>query len=844
MTGYEVSVEMKKFIVSIQWHYLTNHAGGDPEVYDPDDPCVYDKTTHGVTAIGLGLNDVEMTIDTSGDFTAVNAGNYTALVDSIHEGTDALVLNATTYYLSYSLNYMLSDARLDWSIARRPVTLTLDPSSALSKIYDGNNTFQFESPDVEYDDQPDGTVDITWTYDLSETNEKEAAYSSIVIYTIDNVISSDRNGISLPIISITAAIENVAVTSATIIFDAEVLDSNYTVTSDLSGIIINNEHLITPRAIRLVFDENASHVYNGETFSLSYSYSDGIYAGLDGLFGLQTPSGSPVSSLIGTNRIVGTANIGGETDADEYTISVSFTTKDVNNVTNYDVTVPTAYYEIAPRELSINYTNLLQSLQQSFSAVGYSVNYAASDLTDLDWDGMSNDPVANLTGLISTDGFSLTIGTSWMSDEYDGYTMIVGSEASPDLPVTGSSANYLVNYPVLQITYLPISSAYSFTINNLNDLKHLDSDNAGLANAYENYNVGVTPTYTQTDDISGLVDGGYTVLPAIRSLRGYYVGGNHSISHVNVLPNTEETVGFFTRITEGSVTNLKLYDISVYSTGSAYAVGGFAGVIDEGVTVTNVTLNVRMLAYADYTDVRNTPVTIGGFVGYSEGTLSSITVVGRVDVYAVSFDELYYGGVIGYAAGGTATTVASFVDSSVESEVSLSTGFYHGGIVGGMTEDWEEGLSSYKYLAYSNYKHDGSSNPSSASVRNSAFGTIAETTYGQDFDTLYADATIQGILDAYVIRSYLFATGCDGTTEHPIIMTNYRQIPLLLAYPYMAFRVNEPIYSPIPYATQKRGFYGTITYATGKEIQANIPSNVNLFDAAKSSNIVVKKEDE
>ena len=693
----------------------------------------------------------------------------------------------------------------------------------------------------------DGTVDITWTYDLSETNEKENAYSSIVIYTIDNIISSDRNGISLPIISITAAIENVAVTSATIIFDAEVLDSNYIVTSDLSGIIINNEHLITPRAIRLVFDENASHVYNGETFSLSYSYSDGIYTGLDGLFGLQTPSGSPVSSLIGTNRIVGTANISGETDADEYTISVSFTTKDNNNVTNYNMTVPAATYEIKQRELSISYTNTLQSLNGgAYSNIGYSIVHANSDLTDLDWDGMGVNPETNLATLIANDSFSISIGSAWKSAPYapyEEYTRIVGASNSSSMPVTKTSENYIINYPVLQITYLQITDAasYYFTVSSLADLLHLDSDNAGLKETYDDYEIGVLPRYTQTADIEGLVNGSYTVMPSIRSLRGQYVGGNHSISHVSIIPNTENAVGFFAKVVEGSVENLKLYDIGVYSTGAAISIGGFAGEIASGVTVTNVTLHVNMLAYAN-SGIGT--ISIGGFAGKSAGTLSSITVVGKANVYVIAFDSLYYGGVIGYANGGTATTISSFVDSSVVSEVSLSTKFYHGGIVGGMEEDWEEGLTSYKYLAYSNYQHDGSIAPTSANLRNSAFGTIAETDYGQNFDTLYADVTIKALLDTYVIRSYLFATGCNGTTAAPIVITNYRQIPLLLAYPYMTFYVSESIYSPIPWTTQKRGFYGTITYATGKEIQANVPSNVNLYDAIRTTNIVIQKEDE
>ncbi len=833
------NVTMKKFTVSIVWRYMTDHTGqGNPAVYDSENPCVYDRTTHGVTAQGLGINDVAMTIITSGTFSAVNAGQYEADVDSIAEGTDSLVLNATTYYIPYSLNYQLADNELVWTIARRPVTLEFD--GEVSKIYDGSKYFNFEEGD------PVITIDgltrvVTWTYET--TDAKEANADSYITYSLDNIIYEDSLEIEFPIIRIEAAIENVNATMATVFFDEPRLNSNYIVVSDLTAVIIDCS--ITSKYVRLVFDDNAHHVYNGETLDISYDYNDEIIAGVDGLFYFENENNDPVTLLITGNALIGTIDIDNETDAGEYTLDTDLQIVDENAVENYNLVVSSGTYLIRARGLAINYTNTLQSLQSPFSDVGYTIDKANSNLDDLDWPGMDDDPIDSLDDLLSATSFSITIDNAWRNEVFSEYEMIIGSPGSELLEITISSNNYEINYPILQITYLRIISGYIFEVSTLSDLAHLDTDNLGLKYAYEYYEIGSLPTYIQTADIDGLINGNISTLQAIRALRGNYAGSNHTIKNLLITSNEENNIGLFASIEEGTVSNLTLLNISIFSDSSLASAGGLAGTIGEDVTISGVTVYVNMVVQANYTDVISTPVSIGGLVGKSQGTILNANVVGKINVKAVRYDNLYYGGVVGFMAGGTITNVKAFMDSSVRSTISLTSNYYNGTIVGFIdTEevDTANDITSFNYLEYSNYTYDGLNE--TANVNNSAFGTSSNTSSSNSFDTLYNNATISSILDTYVIRSYLFATGCDGTTTNPVLITNYRQVSLIYAYPYMVFRVLNNVYTPIALTTYHRGFIGAISYDNSSTINAYIPSTINLMDAIKSNSLViVKKED-
>ena len=857
-----VDITMNQFVVSINWYYDCDHVVGTPEEYD--EPCEYDKTTHGVSAKGYGVGGVEMDIVTSGTFSAVNAGDYVASVSSIVAGTDTIasvLVNGQPCQLPYTFNYTLDNTVLNWAIARREVNIVTG-ATLISKIYDGSAIFSLGSYSVnEPGNNPPTVVSKTWTY----TTSNASAYNSQIIYTMTNIISGDFNDMTLLIATVEADKANVNASSATVTFNNAELNSNYVIVgANANGMFVENPEnpsthepyeMITPLEIDLVFDADQSHVYNGQTFAASYNAGDAITSAVSGLFTLRTTTGgNSISYLIAGNVLIGSYNIGGAVNAgNNYTLTGSFHTEDSESAENYIVSVVDATYTIEQRYMKVDYTNLLQSINTAKSDVGGTFNLAESDDTDLVWFGNT----ISLATLTSSLTITIT-NTGWKSDiaSKTSYTRYVGAAtAGSNLRVVLSSNNYYIDYPVLQVTYMTNGGSYSgFTVDDLNDLMHLDSDSYGLylARTDPNDPVGVLPTFTQTADISGLLtSGAYTALPTIRPFHANYVGNNHSISNIIVVNNSDmeqsdsKYFGFFSKIEEGVVENIHLYDVYLYSTTPKTAIGGLAGEISGLTTEVNgIILNVTIIANADDND-REEDVYIGGMVGLlTDGSIDEATVLGYVRINGVSADNIYYGGVIGYAEAGAASDLLSFVDSSVFAN---GITYYCGGIIGDNGVSFE--LSDYSYLKSALYVKESNN---SHILRDSAFGNAVNpsASVSKDYNDMYTAlnaASVPGtlldaydIVETYMIRTYLFATGCTGTTSNKVVITNYRQIALLLAYPYLNFSVNADIFSPIDLNQYDRGFSGSITYVGGATIKAyNVHSTINLFAVARDTNVVV-----
>ena len=188
-----------------------------------------------------------------------------------------------------------------------------------------------------------------------------------------------------------------------------------------------------------------------------------------------------------------------------------------------------------------------------------------------------------------------------------------------------------------------------------------------------------------------------------------------------------------------------------------------------------------------------------------------------------------------------------FADISVSYNSAPALDEYFGGIAGYVTGE-ELTISGYRYLSSSVYVNDGES----AILYDKAFGN--DVTFTPAAGTLYdgfisANDTLKELITTYMIRSYLLPTGADGTSAHPVEITNFRQISLILAYPYMSFSVTRDVRCPMNIITYHRGFYGTITYDNGS-IRSDHPDNSSdkpLHDAVKKDTqtvIIGKKEED
>lgn len=874
--GAAVDVVMKKYDVHISWYKKCDDSAVSGEPYTT--PCEYDATYHGLTAKGKGINDAEMGIETAGVFSAKDAGSYTASVSKIKTGTDTVMVDGTEYKFDYELNYTLSNSKLEWAIDRRPITVTVGEGNFLSKIYDGNAAFAFDADGYTKsfiaDKQNENVVNINVTY----LTKYSAFANSHFGYYINNVMAVDKNDVFMPISMISADKVNVTAQSATVFFGnlSMTVNSNgiynYVIESVADGKIHSNKtgegDIITPRDVDMRF-YNLSHIYNGETFIHEFTYADGINGGVPfkdeyGFTLFMFYNEDVPMKLVQGNNIVGAISIGGNINAGayKYVVEIKVVDAETDGAENYNITIPNlddVGYTIEQREIAVNYSALLQSRQSPFTDVGVEIDLEKSSSEPLNKDlivaGSGGAALSALNALLARDSFALSVSNDWKEGTYDAYTRIngatclVGETTESALTVFISSNNYKIAAPVLQITYLKIENAeeFKFLINNLDDLLHLDSDSFGLGEARDETGYGSVPTFTQTADIDGVVDGSYTVMPSIRYFRGNYEGQNHFIKSIvspqNADAQTEDKyyAGFFARITEGSVSNLTLADIQVYGFNNISAAGGFAGLVSADVAVNNVTLNASV--YVRVSSDGEAPVNIGGFVGSAENANIDTVYIGvKLSVVNVGSALLNVGGMAGKIDCGRYQSISVFADISVNSQYE---GSYFGGIAGYVTGD-ELTIQEYRYLASSIYLNDGVS----AVLCDKAFGSgVADEITGDSYDAFMASAdSMKNIITSYMIRAYLLPTGADGTAENPIQITNYRQIPLIIAYPYMNFKLIGEIRSPLKMTTYNRGFYGTINIDDGsiRSYHAENTSDIPLTDAIKKNVVVItvgKKED-
>ena len=847
LTDYAVNVEMKKYTVSIEWYYDCSHKQG--EIYSADDPCVYDATEHEVKAVGIGLLGATMPIKASEQSVTsmINAGTYVAAISEIEEDKpDSVTINGVTYDLKYNLNYRLANNTCRWSIAKRPISVSIDSTSVLKKYYDGKASFpKADAPEISFSEpSEDNTVSIIIKYALTAASPTE----SFITYRLTNVIDSDKSIINLPIAEIIANKSNVLATSATIIFGALDIDSeysNYIFDSDVSGIILQAEDLISPLPVTVALKDK-SHVYNGKTFAKSFNEELDLST-IDLFELLNGVNNNKIAELVKGNVVVGNASIGGFGNAGKYALTFTdITSYDGDNATNYDFTVIAAKYEITRRKIAIKYGGLLQSLKQTFVDVTATVVPAESDLTDMDFDlsdMTTAEKVAALEALLATDSFSVSVTNSWKNSSYDKYTRIVGGKDA-GLNVTSANDNYVFDQPVLQITFIKVSddSTYTFAVENADDIKNLDTDSVGLTQTRNDYGVGAIPSYVQQNDVDGIINGAYSSITSIKDFYGNYDGNNYFIRGFNVLQIRDELsddrfyFGFFARITEGTIENINFADVNGYVSGNVASIGLLAGYAGPSVTISNIRFYGTL--FADINRADGNIAAVGGVIGQTEGcSVSNVDLAIKVTVRASGQSVIYFGGFSGQAADGAYSDIRAFTDASVFYAAASSL---YGGIFGNKSGE-SVSITRISYLSSSLYVYDGEN----ASLRNSAYGNVTDTTGERSYSDFKsfanADKTVK-----LMVRDYLLPANNDGTDSSPVEITSFRQISLITAYPYMSFKVVKSITTPIKITTYHRGFYGKLTYADGATLYSAHPfnaSDVNLIDAVRDVTIIfIRKE--
>jgi len=851
-------VTMKQFIVDIKWSYACT-CEHESQLYDENDPCIYDGTIHGVSAIGYGIGNAIMGIETTGDFSGRNAGNYNAYITSIIEDYDTIMISGSTYSMPYSMNYTLPEnVALQWKIDKRPITLAVDQAdSYLSKIYDDSAVFTLGTLDKEFITLGNLST-VYFMYNVLEASPD--GRPNKIVYIIGNIIAGDEDVLSLTVTSLIANDFNVTASSVTLTFgELSFSESvqNYYISGNITGLSYTGEDIIKPKQITVTIASGFGHVYNGRTFEMNFDENNRIFrvADVNALFTMtDTLTGANINELLNTNAqnyFYGNFNINGGILVGTHSFNGSLSTRDQEGAVNYDITLnmPNVYI-ITPRKLYIKYENQLQTINgEHLDLTGYVVS-SLSDLTDMEW-GIPGyqylDPTTQielkrqaLVDLMNSDGFTFTVINGWREQaaSFTQYASIVGSEDSELLRVVASGSRrdcYDFDYPILQLTYIEVLDAdtYQFRIWSIDDLIHLESDVRGLREARILSGTGRTPTYYQFANVSGIrADGSYVVFKPIEDFDGEYYGNGYTISDIMIYGNATACgktndltmAGLFASAYNASIINVKVLNAAVYAANQATYVGGIVGYADTTILSGNT--------FQGYIYSYGSPnlVNIGGIVGEAiDCEVTDNTVAGYIKTEAYG---VYAGGIIGsFDAVATRPEISviisgnrSFVEITAIGQAASSAG----GVVGhvGTIEPYDREDSINTYLKNGIYLN--------GTIVSNSVGNFTDNTGSMTYDQYSTmGGELINLVKTRVMKMYLLPSGIDGTASKPIVITNYRQIVLLSLYGWANFRLANDVYYPASYqlTTYRESFYGTFTVLNDARIFFNKPSDMPLFTA-------------
>lgn len=859
---------IQKFVVELKWYFgCCEHSG---EEYSAGNVCVYNKREHIIIASGLGLGGVEMDLETSGNFKGINAGEYTATVSKVKDGTDNVVVDGVSYEIPYNLNYVTpTDVVKKWTIDKRPITIALDiVESYVSKKYDGSKLFTFADSINIAKTTTDGIVFKTYTYSL--TNENYDGIANKVVYKIGNIVEGDGDVLDLYIESITANEASTNATGVHVIFKELTFNhvttvdvtENYWFAGDTSGLAMERTDgkLIQPRRLSASVNGNAGHIYNGLTFDKTFVYADGCSSTEKlyciGVRSVETDLG--LSTLIEGNCYIGNLNIGGGKDIGIYTVNASIEIVDGNGVHNYvfvdsngnivdsgaEFNIDcTNKYSITARKLALIYDNLLQSYRDPV-AVTAVIDLEKCELTDLEWGVVGFDELdatAQHNALIerlksilvendmadsSDSGWisNVVINNRWNNSDYLGtltaYTSIIMNQdmIGDDLLLSfgNLSDNFVVpTNPTLKLTYIKYNKSENvFDVYDATDILNLANDATNLQR------VGITPEYRQHNNISMVANGSLNIIWRQSSFvfNGTYDGCGNTISDLMVLSTANG--GLFGQLDGATVKRLNIERVNAISESDK---GGIIASKAVNSTIEDVTVSGIYTVNSPDSDVK-----VGFVVGETSNTvIKGVVAVGYLNVYA---KNATVGGIVGeYSSNNdNAENNVSFVDTKVV----LSSSNYNVGPLYG-TNDGTFG-GTYLNNSVAVYLSNGTSQ-----FVNGADGN------GLDYNG-FKEST-----DEYVKKAYILVKGemmrnfsllpNELKESDNLIIGNYRQLALLSAYGWLDATLISDIY--IPYETTTAymlidSYYGNFT-ANGKQISSMRPTMYRLFILQSSNDYIV-----
>lgn len=409
--------------------------------------------------------------------------------------------------------------------------------------------------------------------------------------------------------------------------------------------------------------------------------------------------------------------------ADANTVTITFrnsnTNYKINNVlANNDVTVAKAK-TISPKQISVMFgDNLVQSYRNK-SAID-TVNCVVTD-------GLVPGDTVTVTGLV-VDGVDFT--------RFGKYTL----SAHVD-----TENYYSTGTAELTMVYFKQGvNAGEWLVENIDDFNMIND------NAYY-----LALNYVQSGDI----DAYYSVVDSVKgNFSGSYNGGGFTIKNVVMIADGANN-GLFENVT-GSISDLMVANASINGYLNGAMVGGIAGNLAEGATLTNVVFVGDIYVYGNNNNV-------GGIVGKNSGTITTGAVIGEI---VVNGDNNVVGSAIGTNTSvGTMTGGVLFVPIEVKgagNTAAIRAGMNDGGSIS----------TAIRIIAKSVINNGVATG--SGSSASALFNVVA-----------YQGQTVQSLLNTYRNKMNIDFNAAKSEIE----ISNVNDLSLLREYRYLKFKLTGDI---------------------------------------------------
>ena len=451
------------------------------------------------------------------------------------------------------------------------------------------------------------------------------------------------------------------------------------------------------------------------------------------------------------------------------------------------------------RDVSVTFNNMVQSWTQndwvtptlaSSSFVVDDSGVTAAQVTAMD---------TEVAALLTAETYSITTSTypnDAASRTFTAYRVNVDDVVSATL---GNNFN-LVSSQYFVVSALALSDTnndFHFAVATRAELETMRTESAALNNLEISSSLVV---YKQTADISGVADGAYKVYDGavVNVLYGSYNGNGYMLSDFTVI-GSGANVGFFGSVS-GSLTGVKLRNVTVISTGANASVGAIAGTANA----------IASSSAQGYVYVKSAS-TVGFLAGTTTGAVSGSTAVGYVKVLGTATVEVKVGGAVGSANDDVSA------DAFVEiNNLNANATVRASGIV---AEDGENEITV-----------EGSFLAGSLS---GASSTVATGTSSEYAAYMTANATIRSIVVGYVMKNY-YVGDIDTTAQNfeKYTIYNYRQLSIVEMYSWATYTLGADIYLPYSYGNGVHAgeyAYGTIVGSTGENAKKIYSSAAGTF---------------